>query len=45
MVSPVGDTSGVVIRVVGHKIVPYLAAERSGLCTMFVEMANIATKP
>ena len=35
----------VTFRVLGHKIVPYLAAYRSGSCSMFVEMANLATKP
>ena len=32
-------------RVLGHTIVPYLAAERYGFCSMFVEMDNLATKP
>ena len=40
-----GNISGVVTRVMGHKIVPDLAADRSSLCSMFVEMANLATKP
>ena len=44
MVSPVGDTLGVVICVLGHTIVPYMAAYRSGLCSMFVDMGNLATK-
>ena len=39
-----GDTSGVLNRVLGHTIVPDLAAEISGLCGMFVGMANLATK-
>ena len=29
----------------GHTIVPYLAVYRSGSCSMFVDMANLATKP
>ena len=29
----------------GHIIVQYMAADRSGPCSMSVEMANIATKP
>ena len=40
-----GDTQGVVTRFLGHKIVPDLDADRSGSCSMFVEMVNIATKP
>ena len=39
-----GDTSGVVTRVLGHTIVPDLARDISGSCSMFVEMANLATK-
>ena len=38
------DTSGVVTRVLGHTIVPDLAADRSGSCSMFDKMTNIATK-
>ena len=45
MVSLLRDTSGVVPRVLGHKIVPDLAADISGLCHVFVEMDNLATKP
>ena len=33
----VGDTLGVMTRVMGHTIVPYLAVDRSGLCSMFVK--------
>ena len=33
----VGYTLIVVTRVLGHTIVPYLAADRSGLCSMFVK--------
>ena len=40
-----GDTSGVLNRVLGHTIVPDLAAEISGSCSMFVEIANLTTKP
>ena len=40
-----GDTSGVVTRVLGHTIVPDLAADRSSLCSMFDKMTNLATKP
>ena len=32
-------------HVLGHTIVPDLAADISGLCSIFVEMANISTKP
>ena len=45
MVSLLGDTSGVWTPCSGHAIVPDMAADRSGLCSMFVEMSNIATKP
>ena len=45
MGSLVGDTLGVVTCVLGQKIVPDMAADRSSSCNMFVEMANIATKP
>ena len=40
-----GDTLGVVPRVLGHMIVPDLAADRSGSCSMFDKDANLATKP
>ena len=40
-----GDILGVVTRVMGHTVVPDLAADRSSSCSMFVEMANLATKP
>ena len=40
-----GGTSGVVTRVLGNTIVPDLAADRYGSCSMFVDMANLATKP
>ena len=39
------DTSGGFTCVLGHTIVPDLSADRSGLCSMLVEMAKIATKP
>ena len=32
-------------RVMGHTIVTDLSADRSGSCSMFVEMSNLATKP
>ena len=32
-------------RVMGHTIVPDLAADRSGSCFMFIDMYNIDTKP
>ena len=40
-----GNTSGVVTYGLGHTIIPDLAADRSGLCSIFVEIANLATKP
>ena len=43
--SLVGDTSGLVTRVLGHTIVPDLDTDRSGSCRMFVETANLSTKP
>ena len=39
------DTLVVVTQVLGHKIVLYLAADISDLCSMFVDMANLATTP
>ena len=39
-----GDTLVVVTRFLGHKIVPDMAADRSGSCIMFVDMVNIVTK-
>ena len=38
-----GDTLGVVTQVLGNTIVPDMTADRSGSCSMFVEMANLAT--
>ena len=37
MVLLVGDTSGVVTRILGHMILPDLAADRSGSYSMFVK--------
>ena len=39
------DTSGVVPQVLGHTIVPDMAADISGSCSMFDKMTNLATKP
>ena len=35
----------VISRVMGHKIVPDLSADRYGSFSMFAEMVNLATKP
>ena len=40
-----GDTSGVVTRVLGHMIVPDLAAYRSSSRSMFDKDTNLSTKP
>ena len=32
-------------HVMGHKIIPYLAADRSGSCNIFVNTNNLPTKP
>ena len=34
----VGNTLGVVTQVLGHMIVPDLATDRSGSCSMFVKL-------
>ena len=39
-----GDISGVVTRVLGHTILPDIAADRSGYCSIFVEITYLATK-
>ena len=39
-----GDTLGVVTRVLGHTFVLDMAADRPVLCSMFFDMDNIGTK-
>ena len=41
---PVGQYLGRCSRALGHTTVPDIAADRSVLCSMFVDMANLATK-